>query len=118
MLTASVWPAIPLQPLTHSTLFAGSTTGNATFTYTVTDADTLLNSTATVTLVVGAVAPVAADDVFGCPYKVDCVVADPGLLGNDATSNGGTLQVVGTPVVSAGTLRLASNGSFVYTPPR
>lgn len=83
----------------------------------MTDVDTQLNSSATVTLVVGSVPPVAVDDVVGCPYKFQCNLSAPGLLGNDATYNGGALEVVGTPVPSVGTLNVAADGSFVYTPP-
>ena len=83
----------------------------------MTDSGTLLNSSATVTLLVGTTALVVLDDVVGCPYKFVCNRSAPGLLGNDLSPNGGTLEVVGTPVASTGTLVVAADGSFVYTPP-
>ena len=84
----------------------------------MTDAGTLLNGTATVTLVVGTVPPVALADTYSCAYKFGCNISAPGVLANDTGDNGGTLVVVGAPVVSTGTLSVAQNGSFVYTPPR
>ena len=112
----SVRPAPTLDPALCSLA------GTVTFPYTMTDAGTLLNGTATVTLVVGTVPPVAVADTYSCPYKFGCNISAPGVLANDTGDNGGTLVVVGAPVLSllgpGGTLSVAQNGSFVYAPPR
>jgi VCBS repeat-containing protein len=62
-------------------------------------------------------APVAQDDGFATDRDVPLVVAAPGVLGNDSDveSQVLTAQLVGAPAV--GTLSLAADGSFTYTPP-
>ncbi|KIZ07280.1 hypothetical protein MNEG_0675 [Monoraphidium neglectum] len=39
-------------------------------------------------------APTAGDDTFNCPFNADCVIAAPGVLANDATTNPGGKVVV------------------------
>lgn len=66
-----------------------------------------------------SVPPDAVDDLYLCPFNQMCSVPATGVLANDSTPNaGGTLVVVGvvTPP-PIGTLLLARNGSFTYTPP-
>lgn len=63
------------------------------------------------------VVPNAVDDVFMCSYNAICTVnTASGVLANDASNNGGTLTVTGTPVPSSGTLSVLPDGSFNFTP--
>ncbi len=117
--------AVVAQP-THGTL---SLNPNGSFTYTPeanfygTDSFTYQaddgfadSSVATVTIDVNAL-PVAAHD----SYSVDedttltVVVAD-GVLKNDTDADGDTLTVTVAQQPSHGTLTLAADGSFTYTP--
>lgn len=75
--------------------------------------------TATVTINVAAVndAPTASNDSFQILVSRTLNVRAPGLLINDNDIDGDTLTVSLVTGVSHGTLVLASNGSFAYTPP-
>jgi hypothetical protein len=67
----------------------------------------------TITTPPGAV--VAANDAYACAFEAPCV-AD-GLLANDSSPNAGaTLSAALAEAPANGTVQLASNGSFVYTP--
>lgn len=61
-------------------------------------------------------APTAVNDSYSTPFGTTRTVSAPGVLGNDTDLEGNTLtaQVVANP--AHGTLALASDGSFVYTP--
>ena len=60
--------------------------------------------------------PVAANDTYTTAEDVALTVAAPGVLANDSDPNGDaiTAELVTSP--SHGTLTLAANGGFVYTP--
>ena len=93
--------------------------GTDTFTYVVSDGNGN-TATGTVTITITAVPdpPAASGDSYVTPQGVSKVQAAPGLLANDADSAGGTLTVDTTPVVAPahGTLSLAADGLFTYTP--
>ncbi len=93
--------------------------GTDSFTYTVTDGNGGA-STALVTITVTPVPdpPATADDAYLTPQDTTLTQTAPGVLANDSDSGGGSLTVDTTPVVapSSGTLSLAADGSFVYTP--
>ena len=91
--------------------------GTTTWAYTLTDA---YNQTAvgwvTITTPPGAV--VATDDAYACAFEAPCTGgAADGLLANDSSPNAGaTLSAALAEAPANGTIQLASNGSFVYTP--
>ena len=92
--------------------------GTDSYDYTVTDAD-LEASTATVNVTINAVndAPVAADDAYSVDEDDALTVATvDGVLANDTDVEGDTITAVLVSDVSNGTLSLASDGSFTYTP--
>ena len=62
--------------------------------------------------------PAAADDSYVTPQSMALVQLAPGVLANDSDSGGGALVVDTTPVVAPanGSLSLAADGSFTYTP--
>lgn len=66
------------------------------------------------------VAPVAQPDTYSAGYNLPlAVTAANGVLANDTDANPGTVLTVGTTPVSGpgnGTLSLAADGSFTYTP--
>lgn len=61
-------------------------------------------------------APVAIDDAYSVTVGQTLTVAAPGVLGNDTDSDGNTLTARLVTSVSHGSLALASDGSFTYTP--
>ena len=91
--------------------------GADTFTYTVSDGH---GGTAvgTVTVTVTSVndAPVAVADSFSTTENVALTVAAPGVLANDTDVDGDTLSATLVTSTAHGTLALAANGGFVYTP--
>ncbi|MDX6631087.1 MAG: hypothetical protein QOH00_3333 [Gaiellales bacterium] len=93
--------------------------GTDTFSYTASDGNGN-TAAALVTITVTAVPdpPAAADDSYVTPQDVALVQVAPGVLANDSDSAGGTLLVDTTPVVAPanGSLSLAADGSFTYTP--
>jgi large repetitive protein len=94
----------------------GSATSDA-FTYRISDG-TSTSNVATVTIVAGAAnaPPVANADNYSTPEDTPLVITAPGLLANDTDAEGATLSLSMSSGVSAGTLVLQTNGSFVYTP--
>jgi Big-like domain-containing protein/PKD domain-containing protein len=64
------------------------------------------------------VAPVATDDNYNVNEDQTLTIAAPGVLGNDTDANGDALtaQLQGGGGTSNGTLSLAANGGFTYTP--
>jgi FtsP/CotA-like multicopper oxidase with cupredoxin domain len=62
-------------------------------------------------------APVAHDDAFPMVQGSTLSVAAPGVLGNDTDVDGNSLTAVVVAAPATGTLGLAANGGFTYTPP-
>jgi Tol biopolymer transport system component len=91
--------------------------GPDTFTYTVSDGQGGVD-TATVNVMVTSVndAPLANGDVYSANFNTPLVVLTPGALANDADVEGDALTAALVTNVSNGTLALASDGSFTYTP--
>ena len=91
--------------------------GVDTFTYTVADPD---GGTATVTVTVTVTGendnPVAVDDGHAATEDTALVVAAPGVLANDTDVDGDPLTAALETTPSSGTVVLAADGSFTYTP--
>jgi hypothetical protein len=88
--------------------------GADTFTYRASNGQT--SNVATVTVTVTPRPPTAVDDLYTVELGETLTVAAPGVLGNDQNPGGAPLSasLVAPPV--DGTLTLAANGSFTYTP--
>ncbi|NDJ76586.1 MAG: tandem-95 repeat protein, partial [Chloroflexi bacterium] len=97
---------------------AAGWSGTDTFGYTANDGSQ--TDTATVTITVTAVndAPVAVDDNYGTNEDTPLTVAAPGVLGNDSDVDSATITVSAYDATSAngGTVSMAADGSFTYTP--
>src|SRR5204862_411039 len=91
--------------------------GTDSFTYKANDG-TADSNTVTVTITVNAVndAPVAVADSYSTNEDTPLNVAAPGVLGNDTDLDSPTLTAVVVAGPANGTLALAANGSFTYTP--
>lgn len=61
-------------------------------------------------------APVAANDAYSLLHDTTLGIGAPGVLANDTDANGLALSAVLVSGPGHGTLSLAANGSFVYTP--
>jgi hypothetical protein len=72
-------------------------------------------TTAAVTLTVGQ-PPTAVADSYSVVFNTPLTVAAPGVLGNDNANGGGTLTATLLTTTAQGTLVLAANGGFTYTP--
>ncbi|MEN8178484.1 MAG: Ig-like domain-containing protein, partial [Pseudomonadota bacterium] len=73
-------------------------------------------ATATVTISVVNIAPVAVDDTYSTEQDVELVVPAPGVLGNDSDADGDTLTAAPTSIAANGVVTLNDNGSFLYVP--
>jgi hypothetical protein len=60
--------------------------------------------------------PTSAGDSYTTPHGTSLVIAAPGVLANDDSNGGGPMSAELVSPVTDGTLTLAANGSFVYTP--
>jgi hypothetical protein len=60
--------------------------------------------------------PVATNDSYSTGYRQTLTVAAPGVLGNDTNPLADTLSAVLETAPLSGTLALAADGSFTYTP--
>ena len=89
--------------------------GIDSFTYRANDGS-LDSNVATVTVNVSGHAPVAANDAYATPPGVTRTVATPGVLTNDTDADGNMLTAVKISDPAHGTLALAANGGFTYTP--
>jgi len=96
---------------------AANWNGNDGFTYTLNDGRGG-SATGSVTLAVAAVndAPVAQADVWSVARDGVLNIAAPGVLTNDSDVDGNPLTAVQVASPTHGSLSLAANGSFVYTP--
>jgi large repetitive protein len=92
--------------------------GTDTFTYRATDTSSNQSAITTVTITIAPVndAPSVSNDNFTTTRNTVLNQAAPGVLVNDVDVDGTTLQVSVVSTTTKGTLSLASDGSFVYTP--
>ncbi|HZN35961.1 MAG TPA: Ig-like domain-containing protein [Pirellulaceae bacterium] len=88
--------------------------GLTTFTYRVTDGT--LTSDATVSLTVNRPPTAANDDYAVDEDEALTVAVADGVLDNDSDPDGNPLTAIVVSQPQHGTLTLAANGSFVYTP--
>ncbi len=91
----------------------------ATFTFNVKDSTSAYSTSAyTMTITVTPVndPPVAVNDTYSIDEDQTLTMAAPGVLGNDSDVDGDSLSAVLGSNVSNGTLTLAADGSFSYTP--
>jgi hypothetical protein len=88
--------------------------GSDSFTYRVRDSRALASTTATVGISVGNTPPAATDDTYNTPRGT--ALTGPSVLANDADPNGDPLTAVPTTGPAHGTLALAPDGTFTYTP--
>jgi large repetitive protein len=65
------------------------------------------------------VSPLARDDAYSFPEAGPFTVATPGVLTNDLDADGDPMTVTGFTATTTrgGTVNVASNGGFTYTPP-
>ena len=90
-------------------------TGNDTFTYKVSDGTQPSDNAATVTLNVSNQPPVAQNDSYSVAHdKVLTVSAANGVRANDTDGDAFTANKLTDP--AHGTVALATDGSFIYTP--
>ena len=98
--------------------------GTDTFTYRISDGESLAPDTATVTITVRPgivpppvnVPPTAVADSYSSPRDDTLVVPAPGVLGNDFDNNTDPTSAVLVQPPQSGTLQLNSDGSFTYLP--
>lgn len=94
-------------------------TGTDTFTYRANDGNANSNAaTVTITVAAGAnAAPVAANDAYSLSEDSTLsIAAIDGVLANDTDADGNSLTAVIVNQPVNGTVTLAANGSFNYTP--
>ena len=97
---------------------AANFNGADAFTYTISDGHGG-TATGTVNVTVTHVnqPPVAANDAFGTPESTALTIAAAtGVLANDSDPDGDTLTAALVSTTTHGTLALAANGGFTYTP--
>jgi uncharacterized repeat protein (TIGR01451 family) len=92
-------------------------TGPDSFTYQATDGLSDSNIvTVSLTVVPRQDKPLANADFYSTPEEQPLVVAKPGVLGNDVDADGEMLIALLEDNPLHGTVALAGDGSFVYTP--
>ena len=103
-------PNVTYQP-------AANFAGTDSFTFRVSDGE-LTSAPATITLVVSPVndAPTASGDSYSVATNGTLNVNAPGVLANDSDVDGTALSTVVVSGPANGSLSLAANGSFAYTP--
>ena len=93
--------------------------GVETFGYVASDGNGgTANGTVTITVTPVQHAPIAGNDAYTTAQDTTLTVSAPGVLANDGDQDGDTLTLQTTPVAapSNGTVALAADGSFTYTP--
>ncbi|RMF04228.1 MAG: tandem-95 repeat protein [Chloroflexi bacterium] len=90
--------------------------GTDVFTYTISDG--LLSATATITVTLIPIndPPVAAPDSYTTPANTPLLITAPGVLGNDTDVDNTTLTAITKTLTLSGSLSLAADGGFTYTP--
>ncbi|MCP4423202.1 MAG: DUF11 domain-containing protein [Chloroflexi bacterium] len=96
-------------------LAAGTFTNTAVIATTSTDSNTANNS-ASVPLTVLNSPPIAAPNTYTTMVDTSLSAPVPGVLANDADTNGDMLTAILNTDVTSGALSLSTDGSFVYTP--
>ncbi|MGH2445424.1 MAG: Ig-like domain-containing protein [Candidatus Limnocylindria bacterium] len=76
----------------------------------------LLSTPADVTITMTNATPVARSDAYAVTGRTTLVVAAPGVLGNDTDADGDVLVAKQNGGGVSGSLDLASNGGFTYSP--
>jgi VCBS repeat-containing protein len=96
---------------------AAGFSGTDSFTYRAGDGEAW-SEAATVTIIVPALneAPVAVNDSYTTDEGVALIVSGAGVLGNDRDADGDALTALLVAGPRNGTLSLAADGSFIYTP--
>ena len=91
--------------------------GTDSFTYDDSDG-LLISDVATVTIAVTDSAPLAANNAYSMTSggTLSETTTPTGVLGNDIDADGDTLTAILVTNVQHGTLSLAGNGTFTYTP--
>ena len=89
--------------------------GSDSFTYSTTDT-AMSSAPATVSVTVNNLAPTPADDSYSTRGGQSLSVTAPGVLSNDTDPGSDPLTAAMVTQPAHGTLSLASDGSFVYTP--
>lgn len=89
--------------------------GADSFTYRVTNGGAISN-VATVALTVTNTAPAATGDSYDVSGETTLIISAPGVLANDSDADEDTLTVVLASGPMHGSLTLAPDGSFQYTP--
>ena len=104
-------------PGPNAQTLAAGTTATDGFTYGVSDAHGA-TATAGLTITVTGVNdnPVAVADEYTTPEDTPLVITAPGLLANDSDIDGDTIKSVVWVNPTNGTVSIANDGSFVYTP--
>ncbi|MBT5415686.1 MAG: tandem-95 repeat protein, partial [Rhodospirillaceae bacterium] len=115
---ASVGAQVELDP-DGNVLFTPEAdfTGDAAFTYTVSDGDGG-TATGTVSVVVSPVndAPAAQDDVVQAVEDTALTISSASLLANDSDAEGDAVSLVAVGSASGGTAMLDGDGNVLFTP--
>jgi VCBS repeat-containing protein len=96
----------------------GTATGTDTFTYQATDATGVPSNTATITFTIANPPPTAIDQTYSVAFNTPLNQPPPGVLQGDSDPDGEPISVAnpGQQIGAKGTLNLAADGSFTYTP--
>ncbi|HUL98641.1 MAG TPA: Ig-like domain-containing protein [Mycobacterium sp.] len=95
---------------------ASGFSGVDSFTYDVSDGQELDTGVVTVNVAPGNHAPSAKDDAYSLDEDTPLSIGGPGVLGNDADSDGDALTASLVSGPQHGTLTIDPTGAFVYTP--
>ena len=88
--------------------------GSDSFVYAAFDGT--FSATATASIGVSNSAPSAVDDAYSGKHDSSIIVPAPGVLSNDSDPNGDSMSAALVTPASFGTISLAADGSFTYTP--